>query len=117
MKILRLSLCFLTFMLIGEMTIAQEESIVEAIILDSADIAADVAYNSGVQNLSNENFELALEDFTKAIMLKDSFELALYNRGLCYFSLKNYKLAVDDFDNAIALNSKAESWFKKRRGV
>ncbi len=97
----------------SSITFAQQDSIVEAVILDSADIAADIAYNTGVSDLEQKKYKNAVDNFTKAITLKDSFELAFYNRGLAYYSLESFQDALNDFNKSIELNPKAETYFKK----
>lgn len=50
--------CYCLFMiLMSSITFAQQDSIVEAVILDSADIAADIAYNTGVSDLEQKKYK------------------------------------------------------------
>lgn len=48
----------------------------------------------------------ALLDFSKAIRLDTTLELAYYNRGNLYYDIRNYSAAIADFTFTIKLNPK-----------
>ena len=70
------------FLFFSSLTFAQQDTIVQATILDSADIAADKDYNKGIELFEKKDYAGALESFSAAITLKPEFDKALYNRGL-----------------------------------
>jgi tetratricopeptide (TPR) repeat protein len=56
-------------------------------------------------------FSEAINDFTKSITLKPSFDTAYYARGCCRFSLKDYKNALTDYNKTIELNNQNSNAF------
>ena len=48
-------------------------------------------------------YQLAIEDFNKAISLKPDYANAYYNRGIAYVKLGQYQLAIEDYNKAISL--------------
>ena len=89
---------------LGNFTIlmAQADSVIQAEVLDSDSILAQKLYNSGIEKLSDKNYDGAIADFNEAIALVSDFEKAFYNRGITKFEMKDYKGAVADFDNSLA---------------
>lgn len=71
--------------------------------------------NKGNTCVKMENFEDAIEAYTKAIKMSDcKYSIAYNNRGQVYFNLKNYKKALKDFDKAIESNpSNYNAWTNK----
>ena len=47
--------------------------------------------------------DAAVEDFTAALALEESFWLARYNRGLCLYKLRQYNAALEDFNKVLAV--------------
>ncbi len=65
-----------------------------------------IAYNNrGTENIILGNYENAIIDFNKSILLVNYDHATFNNRGSAYLNLRNYKLAERDFKNAIALKS------------
>ena len=59
-------------------------------------------------------YELAIEDFNKAIGLNNRDQTAHYNRGSAYGKLGRYKLAIEDFSMAIRLKPDyAEAYYNR----
>ena len=54
-------------------------------------------YNKGVGQMAYENYLEAIQDFSKAVELKNDYANAFANRGLCYHRLKQYDLAIADY--------------------
>ena len=81
---------------------AQEDTIVEATILGAEEIEADKSYNQGIQQFQNNDFEGAIDSFSKAIGLKEGFTKAYLNRGSAYMEIEKYSEAISDFN--VALN-------------
>ena len=48
-------------------------------------------------------YQLAIEDFTRTIGLKQDYPDAYFNRGFAYAKLGQYHLAIEDFSKAISL--------------
>ena len=64
---------------------------------------ADAYFNRGKAYMSENNFNRAIDDFTKAIGLKPDFVEAYHNRGAAYIVENNFNRAVEDFTKAIGL--------------
>ena len=64
----------------------------------------DAPYNIGYINLVYlQNFEKAVEYFTKAIVRDSGYADSWYNRGLSYEQMKEYQKAYDDYQKALKL--------------
>jgi tetratricopeptide (TPR) repeat protein len=48
-------------------------------------------------------YQMAIEDFNKAIRLKPDYADAYNNRGIAYTKLGQYQRAIEDFNEAIRL--------------
>ena len=48
-------------------------------------------------------YQLAIEDFTRTIGLKQDYPDAYFNRGFAYAKLGQYQMAIEDFSKAISL--------------
>lgn len=83
------------------------ESIHEKILNDPKLDSAFSWYDRGVGQKQLENYDLAIEYFSKAIEKKKKYSGALAERGLCYSKIKNYALAIKDLTEAIDFN---ENW-------
>ncbi|MBL4862222.1 MAG: tetratricopeptide repeat protein, partial [Crocinitomicaceae bacterium] len=81
MNRLKITLLFTLSIFMGSIGLAQDDTIVQATILDSADAAADKLYNSGIESFKRKQYEEAINAFTQAIELKPDFELAFFNRA------------------------------------
>jgi len=62
-------------------------------------------YNKGIYFYENASYDLAIENFKKAINLNPSNFQFYYNLGLVYIKLENYDLAIENFKKSIELNS------------
>ncbi|MDN5288695.1 MAG: hypothetical protein JWR38_4969 [Mucilaginibacter sp.] len=87
----------------------------EAIKDETAAILADpnfgdAYWNRGIAYADNEEYQFAIDDYTKAMLFnKDSKEhlsLLMDNRGVNERKLKHYKKAIDDHTQAIILDNK-----------
>ena len=65
-------------------------------------------HSRGFSNFSQNQYELAVADFTKAIESDPEFLAAYYNRGVAYFDLGKYDLAITDFTKAMDLGLKGK---------
>ena len=54
-------------------------------------------YNKGIYFYENASYDLAIENFKKAINLNPSNFQFYYNLGLVYIKLENYDLAIENF--------------------
>ena len=94
---------------------AQEETVIKAEIIEGTDAEADRLYNSGIAQLKSKNYSAAIDDFTKAIVLKPEFALAFYNRGITYMEMNDHTQAIADFNASIQIDGNADSQFSKGR--
>ena len=72
--------------------------------------------NSGIKKLKAQDYQGAVNDFTKAIELNPKNSHAYYNRAICENRLYNYKAAIDDFDKAAQLDPK-NAWAIKNGDI
>ena len=60
-------------------------------------------FNRGVEHRQQGNFDLAIEEYTKAIALDPQLATAYSNRGRAYYGKGELDRAIADYDQAIAL--------------
>ena len=66
--------------------------------------SADTYITRGTAYLKNNNYDLAIADFSKAIELEPETLLAYKNRGIAYYITRaNFTEPVDDFSKIISL--------------
>lgn len=58
----------------------------------------------GISHLAASNYEKAIKDFSRAIMLNRENYKALYYRGVAYQIRENYRAALADYDACLRLN-------------
>lgn len=63
-------------------------------------------HNAGVCSMLMNDFEGAVESFSKAIDKNGKYQLSFMERGKAYDKLKKYQEAYDDFTKSIELNGK-----------
>ena len=63
-------------------------------------------YNQGLELITKKEYNLAIENFSKAISLNPNFKKAYYNRGFAKFDSKNYSGAIEDYNKTLSLNPK-----------
>jgi len=73
-------------------------------------------YNQGVTNYDLQKYDLAIDDYNKAIALDQNYAAAYNNRGLAYRNLKKYELAIADYTKAIELDQNY-AWAYNNRGL
>jgi tetratricopeptide (TPR) repeat protein len=99
-----------------DMTSEQEIKMLDEIIQGDGNNTAAL-YNRAWLYASENNFEKAVEDYTKAIQIDRGQADIYYNRGLLYAKMKKYDLALKDFDEAIKLNPRDADIYCNRGGV
>ena len=62
----------------------------------------------GIANYKLGNFEAALKDLSKSLVLKETAE-SYYHRGFVNFRLKYFIQSYNDFQKALELNSEIEA--------
>ncbi|MCU4139364.1 MAG: hypothetical protein MW690_001296 [Methanophagales archaeon] len=60
-------------------------------------------------------YEQAIEDFSKAIELNPNYAGAYYNRGIAYAKLNQHERAIEDYNKAIELNPASCGGLRKQR--
>ena len=77
-------------------------------------VVAQAYYNRGVAYEQKDNYERAIEDFSKAIKLSPDLYEAYHNRGIVYGETGNYERAIKDFSKAIDLEPDlAEAYYNR----
>lgn len=59
----------------------------------------------GIQCLEREDYDRAIENFTRAIRLNPYYSEAYNNRGIAHTAKGNYEKAFEDYNRAVELNS------------
>jgi tetratricopeptide (TPR) repeat protein len=99
-----------------DVTSEQEIKVLDELIKkDGNNVVA--LYNRAWLYASRNDFEKAVEDYTKAIQNDKGQADIYYNRGLLYVKMKKYDLAVKDFDEAIKLNPRDADAYCNRAGA
>lgn len=62
-------------------------------------------FHLGVKCYKNNDFEGAINNFTKAIKIESNYKEAYYARGTVYNSLREYEETIKDYTKAIAIDS------------
>jgi tetratricopeptide (TPR) repeat protein len=62
-------------------------------------------------------YDLAIDSFSKAIELDNSYERAYFNRGIAYFRQRELQLALADYTRAIEINPRHSSFYDTRADV
>lgn len=70
--------------------------------------------NSGIEHTANQEYDLAIADFTKAIELDPKYADAYNRRGALYGNKKDNDKAIADFTNAIELAPKLDTAYLNR---
>ena len=66
-------------------------------------------YNRGFEYKENtDQFDLAIEDFNRAIRINPSYTSAYMHRGDAYRKAGNFERAIADFDRALQLDPKSK---------
>ena len=81
----------------------------------SPQLLARIYGNRGVAYRNLGQYQQAIEDFDRALVLDPTYAWAYGNRGITYRSSKNYERALADFDTAISLDDHLD-WIYVARG-
>ncbi len=102
----------LTFVILFSKNYAQDT--VKVIKTQTPEELAQQDYNSGLASLNKNEYQSAVDLFTKSLANKPDFDKALYNRGIAYTHLKNYPAATADINKVLIVNPKnADAHFAK----
>lgn len=62
-------------------------------------------YNEGIQNYEDGQYDLAIDNFKKAIELDDSNFECFFNIGAAYMEIEDYEQAIESFKKAVEIKS------------
>jgi Tfp pilus assembly protein PilF len=84
-------------------------------VIKNEPVRAPLAYyNRGVVYAKTGQFDRAIDDFTKTIILDPSDYLAYYNLGVLYGSAGSYDKAIDYFNITIGINERYDAAYVQR---
>src|SRR5262249_10303023 len=87
----------------------------QALMVDPKWSAAYMAYNNrGTVYYHQQQYEMALADFSEVLDLKPNYAAAYNNRGLVYVAQQQDDLALADYTKAIALNPNLAEVYNNR---
>ena len=75
---------------------------------------ADDYFNKAYDYAENREYQLAIDNYTKAIRIDPDYASAYYNRGLTYYNLGNYEDVIDDCTRAIRIDPDFASAYRNR---
>ena len=76
---------------------------------------ADFYFNRGISFCQKGQFEKAISDYTKAIMINPKHDKAYCNRGNTYVQAKKqYEQAINDYTKAIEINPRYSEAYSNR---
>ncbi|WP_231465068.1 MULTISPECIES: tetratricopeptide repeat protein [unclassified Pedobacter] len=75
---------------------------------------ADAFYTLGTKYYAEQQYDLAIDNYTKAIVLSPKFANAYLNRGVCYKKKEQYTEAFADYAKVIQLNPKEPAVYKNQ---
>ncbi|MCX7736960.1 MAG: tetratricopeptide repeat protein [Candidatus Kapabacteria bacterium] len=70
------------------------------------EVSAYSYFARGSALMDSDKNQEAILDFTMAIRLDSTLELAYYNRGNIYFDIRNFAAAINDYSSTLKLNPK-----------
>ncbi|TRU05080.1 MAG: serine protease [Microcystis sp. Msp_OC_L_20101000_S702] len=73
--------------------------------------------NRGFLYYNQQKYELASDDYNKAIEINPNFAEAYNNRGLLYYNQQKYELALADYSKAIEINPNFALAYNNRGGI
>ena len=76
--------------------------------------ASNCSNNKGINFLLEENYQEALNSFSKAISENPKNDLAYFNRAVTFEEIGEHKNALSNYDQTIKLNNKFEKAFYNR---
>ena len=76
--------------------------------------SADDHFINAFSKYMSGDKEGAIEEYSKAIELKNDYADAFFNRAILYDNLENYKAAINDYTSVIAINpNSAEAYLNR----
>jgi tetratricopeptide (TPR) repeat protein len=98
-------LVFLSYLTFKQISIWKNSIELWSYVIEKDPERICIAYNSrGVAFDKIGQFDRALEDYDKAIVLNSSYPEAYNNRGITFKKIGMFNKAIENFDKAIALN-------------
>jgi Tfp pilus assembly protein PilF len=85
--------------------------------IEKCDRAPKSFNNRGLTYFETQQYEKALSDFDRTILLRDDYPDIHYNRGVVYYSLKRYDEAIQDYNIALKQNPKFSKAYNNRGNV
>ena len=75
---------------------------------------AEEYFNKALDYAENEQYQLAIDNYTSAIKIDPDFVFAYINRGIAYDELENYTAAIADYTSALKINPDYASAYYNR---
>jgi len=83
---------------------------------------AKTYYMKGNELFEKEDYENAIENYNKALLLNPAFSECYFNKGLCYYNLKDFDKAIEEYtkalefdpQNPIIYNNRGDAYYRKQ---
>ena len=75
---------------------------------------AETYFQRGNAYFNQKQYELAIQEYTKAIQLNPNSDGAYNNRGSVYEKLKQYERAFQEYSKALQLNPNSAKFYNNR---
>ena len=107
-------LASLSYVTLKQIRIWKNSIVLWTYVIEKEPLSTDIVYdNRGSAFNDTGQFDRAIEDFSKAIVLNPSFALAYSNRGSAFINMGRLDRAVEDFDMAITLEPSASAYYSR----
>jgi tetratricopeptide (TPR) repeat protein len=79
-------------------------------------------YSKGNELFEQGEYEKAIENYNKALLLNPAFSECYFNKGLCYYNLKNFDQSIAEYtkalefdpQNPIIYNNRGDAYYRKQ---
>ena len=108
-----LTICLFISVFTENIAFSQQDTVVQAKILDDGSQDAEKAFNAGIEFFNQKNFTESIKELDKAISLKPEFDKAYYFRWNAKLETKDNAGAMNDYSMALKIGQQSEYYFSR----